>query len=79
MKKNLIHLVGLIISLIILTSFVSATIRINEVCPDCMAKYNKGRPPLGFRVGSGSSGFNSFHLSSFMNRVYFAIGHLSTL
>jgi len=33
-----------------------------------------GRPPFGFIFGSGSSGFNSFHLSSFMNRLYLAIG-----
>jgi len=33
-----------------------------------------GRPPFGLVFGSGSSGFNSFHCSSFMNRVYSAIG-----
>ena len=33
-----------------------------------------GRPPLGLALGSGSSGFSSFHCSSFMNRVYSAIG-----
>ena len=33
-----------------------------------------GRPPFGFLFGSGSSGFNSFHWSLFMNRVYSAIG-----
>jgi hypothetical protein len=33
-----------------------------------------GRPPFGLALGSGSSGFNSFHCSSFMNRVYLAIG-----
>ena len=33
-----------------------------------------GRPPLGFLRGSGSSGFSSFHWSSFMKRVYSAIG-----
>ena len=33
-----------------------------------------GRPPFGFALGSGSSGSSSFHWSSFMNRVYLAIG-----
>jgi hypothetical protein len=33
-----------------------------------------GRPPFGFFFGSGSSGFNSFHWSSFMNCWYLAIG-----
>ena len=33
-----------------------------------------GRPPLGFLRGFGSSGFNSFHWSLFMKRVYLAIG-----
>ena len=35
-----------------------------------------GRPPFGFLFGSGSSGFNSFHWSSFMNCWYLAIGSL---
>ena len=34
----------------------------------------EGRPPFGFIFGSGSSSFNSFHWSLFMNRVYSAIG-----
>ena len=33
-----------------------------------------GRPPFGFFRGSGSSGCSSFHWSSFMKRVYLAIG-----
>jgi hypothetical protein len=33
-----------------------------------------GRPPFGLALGLGSSGSNSFHCSSFMNRVYSAIG-----
>ncbi len=33
-----------------------------------------GRPPFGLAIGLGSSGANSFHCSSFMNRVYSAIG-----
>jgi len=35
-----------------------------------------GRPPLGRCLGFGSRGSNSFHCSSFMNRLYFAIEHL---
>jgi hypothetical protein len=35
-----------------------------------------GRPPFGFCFGAGSSGSSSFHLPSFMKRVYLAIGHL---
>jgi hypothetical protein len=35
-----------------------------------------GRPPLGFGFGFGNSGSSFSHLSSFMKRVYSAIGHL---
>jgi len=35
-----------------------------------------GRPPFGLTLCLGSSGSSSFHWSSFMKRVYLAIGHL---
>ena len=35
-----------------------------------------GRPPLRLRLALGTSGSSSFHWSSFMKRLYFAIGHL---
>ncbi len=38
----------------------------------------EGRPPFGFRFGLGSSGSINFHRSSFMKRVFLAIGHLPT-
>jgi len=38
----------------------------------------EGRPPFGLLFGLGRSGSISFHRSSFMNRVFLAIGHLPT-
>ena len=58
-------------------SFHRAPVRSTQRIPSRTSRLSiAGRPPLGFRFCVGSSGSNSFHWSSFMKRVYLAIGHL---
>ena len=45
-----------------------APVRRTQRMPSKTSRLSQGgRPPFGFALGSGSSGSNSFHLSSFMN------------